>query len=239
MKKTNITLLFLVMLTASCSFDKESGTSETGTGGSMARFTIVNDYLYAVDFDNLYTFNIATPTSIKNLGKQNVGFGIETIFPVNNTLFLGARNGMYIYNLQNPADPARLSFTSHFLSYDPVVVQGQFAYVTLRGMGWNRPSSLQIYNISNLNNPVLVKTYPMNEPKGLGIDGNKLFVCDNVLKVYQLTNNVDITLLASFNLQAIDVIPKGDRLYVVTSDGFYQYSYTNNNIIFVSRITMP
>ncbi|MDP2423068.1 MAG: hypothetical protein U1C46_03015 [Bacteroidales bacterium] len=239
MKKLTAILILSVLLIASCSFDKETGTSETGTGGSMARFTIINDYLYTVDFDNLNTFNIATPTDIQNIGRQKVGFGIETIFPINNTLFLGARNGMYIYSLQNPAAPVRQSFTSHFLSYDPVVVQGEYAYVTLRSMGWNRPSSLQIYDVSNLSNPILVKIHPMLDPKGLGIDGNRLFICDNVLKVYQISNNIDITLLASFNIQAIDIIPKGERLYVVTANGFYQYSYANNNITFISQIIMP
>jgi hypothetical protein len=223
----------------SCTKDSDMG--ESGTGGSMARFTIKGEYLYAVDEQNLQVFHIASATTAQVVDKQNVGWGIETIFPTANHLFLGANNGMYIYSLRNPAKPERISFTPHFVSYDPVVVQDNLAYVTLRqGENfWGRANMLQIYDISRLSNPVLLKEYSMSGPKGLGIDGDKLFICDNVLKVYKVTNGIELDLLHTFNIPAIDVIPDKNWLYVVAEDGFHQYSYENDEISFVSKITIP
>lgn len=239
MKKLLFILLGVAAL-SSCEFDSESTSSETGTGGSLARFTIKGDYLYAVDYSNLSTYNIADPTSITLSEKTNVGFGVETIFPYNDLLFLGAENGMYIYSLSNMASPRQVSFTSHIRSYDPVVVQGDYAYVTLRSNNgwWSSRNELQIYNISNLNSPSLLKTYPMDGPQGLGISGNKLFVCDNGLKVFSITDGIYLDLIKYFPIDAIDVIPQEQHLYVIASNGLYQYEYSNDNITEISRLIL-
>jgi hypothetical protein len=73
-------------------------------------------------------------------------------------LFLGPRDGMYIYFLDNPASPEHRSYTARFWSYDPVVVQGDYAYVTLRtsDVSWRDENPLQIYDISNSYNPKFV-----------------------------------------------------------------------------------
>jgi hypothetical protein len=222
---------------AACSKDSESA-GDSGKGGSMARFTIKNDYLYAVDLEKLYTFKIDEKITV--VQQQLLGFGIETIFPAGDYLFMGAQNGMHIYDIQNPAAPKKVSFTPHFVSYDPVVVQGNYAYVTLRmnPLMWTGRNLLQIYDISNLKAPQLLAEHPMAGPRGLAIDGNKLFICDDVLKVFEVTNGSQIRLLKSFDIEAIDVIPQNQVLYVVAADGFYQYSYDNENIQLISKITL-
>ena len=53
-----------------------------GTGGSLARFTIVQNNLYAVDNTTLTTIDITNPTQMILEDQQDVGFGIETIFPL-------------------------------------------------------------------------------------------------------------------------------------------------------------
>ncbi len=230
-------MLFIV----SCDKSSDGGT-DPGTGGSMARFTIKGDYLYTVDNANLRTFNISQPSNISYIQEQYLGFGIETIFPSGNHLFIGSRDGMYIYELTNPQNPKKISYTPHFVSYDPVVVQGNYAYVTLRtspndpSFGINR---LLIFDITKLNSPEEVASYNMVNPKGLGIEGDKLFICDDVLKVFNVTNGYEIELIQIFDIQAIDVVPIDGRLYVVCEDGFYQYNYDGDNITFLSKITIP
>lgn len=227
----------LVSLT-SCRKDSES--VETGRGGSMARFTVKGNYLYAVDIEKLSTFKIDNPQDVNRLNVQYLGFGVETIYPEGDNLFIGDQNGMHIYSIVNPERPEKKSFTPHFRSYDPVVVQGNFAYVTLRtGEGLSSGvNALYIFNISNIYNPQRVKEYAMTNPRGLGIDGNLLFVCDAGLKVFQVSNGVDLTLLQTFNIPAIDVIPDNPYLYVVTEQGLAQYKYENNNLILLSQLGM-
>lgn len=239
MKKVSILILpVFFFLLLSC--QKETAEGVPGTGGSMARFTIKDNFLYAVDFEQLHTFDISQPTAIDYKQGSYVGFAIETIFPTEDYLFLGARSGMYIYELVDPSLPNKLSFTPHFISYDPVVVQGDYAYVTLRsGENAAGPNQLMIFDVSQPQSPELLKEYEMSGPRGLGIDGDKLFVCDDVLKVFTVTDGINIDLLHSFDIQALDVIPDAGRLYVVAQDGLYQYSYDGDNLDFLSKLTIP
>src|SRR5438309_5041381 len=66
-----------------------------GVGGSMARFAIVGDRLYTVgNHEGLGIFNISDPSAPNLVIQSFIGFAIETIFPVNDKLFIGASNGM-------------------------------------------------------------------------------------------------------------------------------------------------
>lgn len=238
MKKIPYLIIMLVFVFVSCEDQSMQGVTETGTGGSMARFTIKGDYLYSVDFENLHVFNINNPQDIIYEKEHQAGFGIETIFPFGELLFLGAQNGMHIYSIENPANPEKISFTPHFVSYDPVVVQGDFAYVTLRSDFNIGRNLLQVYDITNLSDPQLLKEYNMTGPRGLGVDGDQLFVCDDVIKIYDIGNGVDLTLKNTIPVTALDVIPMDNILYVVATDGLYQYTYDSNYISLLSKITI-
>jgi len=231
-------LLALGLSLVGCKKDSEG--ADTGRAGSMARFAIKGNYLYAVDIEKLSTFRIDDPQDVNKLNVQYLGFGVETIYPHGNHLFIGDQSGMHIYSIANPERPEKKSFTPHFRSYDPVVVQDNYAYVTLRtgeGMAGG-VNALYIFNISNLYNPQRVKEYAMTNPRGLSIDGNLLFICDDGLKVFQVSNGVDLTLMQTFNIPAIDVIPDNPYLYVVTEQGLAQYKYENNNLVLLSQLGM-
>ena len=205
-----------------------------GVGGSLARFTIVNDYLYAVTWTDLKVFQITDLTDPQDIRDISVGWDIETIFPHNNRLFLGAQSGMHVYSLEDPSSPSKLSDFQHVRSCDPVVVEGDYAYVTLRSgtecQGFT--DQLEVINISNIFNPVLEHTYPMFNPHGLGIRNNTLFICDGDegLKVYDASDVSKIAdnQLAHFeNIKALDVIPLHSILLMISEDGLYQYDYSN------------
>ena len=206
------------------------GSSNTGIGGSMARFTIVGDYLYTVDSYNLKSFDISDQLNPEFREEVNLGWGVETIFPYDNNLFIGTQSGMHIYSLEKREKPSWISTYEHITSCDPVVVQGDYAYVTLRGGAecQNFNNQLDIIDISELEQPSLFKTYPMINPHGLGIDDNCLFITEGEygLKMYDITNIDDIILKKHFkDISSIDVIPFMDVLMVIGSDGFHQYNY--------------
>jgi len=216
------------------------GSSGTGTGGSLARFAVVDDYLYAVNNESIAVFNVSTPSNPEYKNHTKIATGIETIFPKDSLLFIGSQFGMFIYDIADPENPEEIATYEHVFSCDPVVVQGDYAYVTLRsesdGMCWRDVNELQIVNISDLTNIYLQESYDMTNPKGLGIDGNTLFVCDDGLKVYDVSDPGWITLEQEFEIEANDVIPLNGLLLVVGDDGFYQYSYLNNTISLLSSI---
>ena len=52
-----------------------------GVAGSMARFSIVENYLYAVNTNMLHSINIEEPLQPKIDNSINAGWLIETIYP--------------------------------------------------------------------------------------------------------------------------------------------------------------
>ncbi len=218
-----------------------SDGGQTGEGGSLARFKIVGEFLYAVDSHNINVFDISDLENPKDLEDVYAGFDIETIFNRGEHLFLGSMRGMYIYDISSPATPTFVSEFQHGTACDPVVVDGDYAYVTLRGGNGcgALESGLFIVDISNIETPQLTVSYPMDEPYGLGIRDEKLFVCDGSsgLKVYDKTDVEGLTLLNHFeNIVTFDVIPLESHLIMVGDEILYQYEYLDDEIKLISQI---
>ncbi|PTX58540.1 hypothetical protein C8N46_11330 [Kordia periserrulae] len=224
------------------------GGGNTGSGGSLARFKIVDQYLYAVDINKINVFdiqNLETPVKVK---EEYVTWESETIFYQDNKLFIGTRTGMYIYDISQPSSPTFISSYDHMKFCDPVVVDGDYAYVTLRTGGscmdgelQMLESRLEIINISDIYNPQLEETYIMDEPYGLGIHNEKLFICDGAsgLKVYDKTDISNLQLLQNFNANdAYDVIPMQDKLLLIGGNTLSQYNYTATGIELISEFTV-
>jgi len=220
-----------------------SGTaSGFGKSGSMARFGLYDKYLYSVDNNAVYVFNIQNQTAPALINKQYLGWNIETMFMYDNQMFLGTNNGMIIASLQNPLVPAQISTYSHITSCDPVIVDDGYAYVTLRGGQTCRNTTVNQLDVLKLSTDYKTITpvafYNLTNPHGLGIDGNTLFVCDGSdgLKVYDCTDKttIDQHLIKAFpSIQTYDVIPVNTSkyLFMVGDGGFYLYDYNNLNDI--------
>lgn len=222
-----------------------SGSNETGSsgkGGSMARFAISGTTLYTVSHQALNAFDISVPSKPVFMSQSFIGTDIETIFPKGNYLFIGAQSGMYIFDVTDRNKPEQLSKYIHVVSCDPVVAQGNYAYVTLRsaavGRCWRGSNELQILDISDPRNPKEVASYFMSSPAGLGIDANlNLYVCDQGLKHYDATDVSNLQMINHFKgISPFDVIPIGNRLLLIGSDGFYQYLLDNGTLTLLSKI---
>lgn len=209
-----------------------SNPNQSGKGGSMARFTIVDRYLYAVTHTDIQLFDISNATNPMVWARVNVGWGIETIFPYKDKLFIGSTTGMFIYDNRNPSSPTFISEFTHARSCDPVVAEENLAYVTLRSGGQcaGNQNQLDIIDITSLMNPVLIKTYFMQEPFGVGVDGTTVFVCDGRagLKIYNASDPRNLQLLGHFPMpDCYDIIPLGKIAIVVAKDGVHQLDYSD------------
>lgn len=212
----------------------KSSSGSNGQAGSMARFALDRNFLYAVGPNQLHLFNIAKPAQPVDFATVNIGWGIETIFPYDNKLFIGSSTGMFIYDNTNPADPKQLSSFQHGRACDPVVVHENIAYVTLRtGTACQgTQNQLDLVDVSNPSAPQLIKSYQMENPHGLSVDFPTLFLCEGKqgLKVFDVSDkfSVDQHQLAHFkNMHAYDAISLGKTLLVIGEDGFYQYDSSN------------
>jgi hypothetical protein len=217
--------------------------SGPGVGGSMARFTISQDHLYVIDGPAIQSIDISSDDPILKT-RTEIAWDMETIFPYQDKLFVGSMAGMHIIDISNPTSPTKISTYEHVRVCDPVVVQGNTAYVTLRSgsecTGFT--NQLEVIDISNLTSPEVLSIHQMINPHGLGIDGNTLFICDGSdgLKAFDATDHALISerRLAHYGgINAYDVIPFENVLIVVGTDGIYQYDYSDPaNIQLLSKI---
>ncbi len=218
-----------------------NSTGATGQGGSMARFAITNDVLYTVGYSNLTAFDISNAQNPSKITDIQIGTNIETIFPYQGKLYIGSQDGMYIYGIANPLTPNYLGHYWHITSCDPVVVQGDYAYVTLRNGSDCRfgENILDVINIRNPSFPELLHTQTMLNPHGLAVQGNRLFVCEGKhgLKVFDISNPAVPNLIEFIQeIEAYDLIALNNLLIISGFDGIYQYHYSEGELNLLSKI---
>lgn len=208
-----------------------NGGQTNGTGGSMAAFALAGNRLYTVDHANLKVFNTSNAAAPQYVSNVVLGsWTIETIFPFQDKLFIGSRNGMMIYSITNADAPSFVSSFQHATMCDPVIADENTAYVTLRSGTFCTGTSNQmdVLNIQNINNPQLIRTYPMTNPAGLSKDGHALLVCDggSGLKLLDASNSHNITQQAVINnITPYDVIALNGTAIVSAADGIYFVQY--------------
>ncbi|MCP3932891.1 MAG: hypothetical protein GY705_27785 [Bacteroidetes bacterium] len=218
------------------SFGASGAANRSGVGGSLARFTISGDFLYTVDQSQMHVFGIEDTANPSLRNTVNIGWGIETIFPHESNLFIGSQTGMFIYDITNPISPVQLSVFEHARACDPVYVDGDRAYVTLRDgtTCQNFTNQLDVLDVSTLTAPRLLRSYSMHHPIGLSVVDNTLFLCedDEGIKVFDVTewDQIADSLLDHVKgLTAYDVItlPWLNIALVIGQDGLYQFDISD------------
>ncbi len=222
----------MVVLLFSCTKDSDgtmnAASNGSGKGGSLARFTIVDNNLYLVDDASLKVFNISNPANTVLRNTVALRFGVETIFPYKDKLFIGSRDGMYIYSIANPESPVLLGEARHTRSCDPVVANDSTAFVTLRG---NQPcgpaeDGLYIYSIKNILSPTLINKQLIPTPNGLALQDSILYVCqkNNGMSIYNVSTAAAPVLRTRLTNKVFeDVICYGDLLICYVSTGLALY----------------
>ncbi|HUH25344.1 MAG TPA: hypothetical protein VLY87_01840 [Flavobacterium sp.] len=219
--------------------DPSTGNPNDGKGGSLAVFAMKGNYLYTVDYKSLHVFQIANPSNPIKVNDVQIGFDIETLYSLDNYLFMGAQSGMYIYDITNPENPIKMSESRHFTACDPVVANQTHAFVTLHsntacGGNINR---LMVYDIADVKNPQLVHERNLVGPKGLALHDNYLIVCDDELKIFDVSNPAEPTLLGSINKKYTDVVIYNNILFAFGSNQISQYKWKNNDLNTLEEIS--
>ncbi len=236
-------LLLIILFFTNCSQDNSASPeiNSDGTGGSLAIFALKGNYLYSVDNEKLNVFSLVNSAQPSKVNEINVGFNIETLFSNGEYLFIGSRNGMFIYSVENPENPIQLSVAQHFTACDPVVANATHSFVTLHSntLCGNNINVLEVYNTEDKSNPILIHRRNLTYPKGLGLYNNYLIVCDDDIKIFDIQNPAEPVLVKSINKKCFDVIIKGNDLFAIGENGLFRYLLDNNtitNVILKSEI---
>jgi hypothetical protein len=247
----NVIFVVLSLLLVSCADDFSSGGNDgsgDGINGSYTALIAVGNRLYYVDERNLYTADISDANHIKVIDKQVIGEDIETLFHRNGLLFIGSGPAMYIYRLDENGIPRRESQTNYadfpgeLEPCDPIVADDHFAYVTLSSIlpsettgflncvRFQTINELRIYDITNIQKPVLVSRVNMHKPKGLALDGDLLFVCDSEdgLKIFDVSKrNEPLEIYHFEDGHTFDAIARNGLLVVTGPASIMEYDYSD------------
>lgn len=237
--KTLLTLSVSLTILFSCEGEDYGGnefnSDVSGQGGSLARYAIANGYMYFLETESITVYSLSNPESpevIKTVPTDNSN--VETIFSYGDYLYLGTPNGLEIFNIEDGANPYFVSTANHVRGCDPVVADSNYAYVTVR----NSPicgtaeeeNILEIFDTEDPENPVSVSITQLEYPIGLAIDGDILFVCDDSLKIFDVSDRMNPSHLKSYESNSYDVIINGNNVVTVSDDGIKQYLYDRENI---------
>lgn len=208
-------------------FDASGGSGASlpsGIAGSYARFGVVNDYLYTLDQSSMKTWSVQGGACPVQLDSVYVGWAIETLFPWKDRLFIGSQNAVYVFNNQNPQRPTLETTFWHATGCDPVVCDDKYAYVTVHDdtpCNGNNDNLLLVVGIEHLPATAELARYNMKRPKGLSVRGEKLFLCDDGLKIYDKSNPLEIKLLAHLKgIETYDVISLDANHLILTGPGY-------------------
>ncbi len=208
-------------------------STQSGQGGSFARFSVIQDHLYVISISELIAYNLEDPTKPRKTHTTDVNWNIETLFPYKNYLFIGGNNGMFIYDRTNPDIPVYVSEFIHARACDPVYVSNDIAYVTLRNGTFcqNFINQLDIIDVSSIEQPQLIESHDMDHPHGLSVQDDNIYICEGEhgLKVFENEENSNLKRIEHIkDIHAYDVIALGpDHLLIIGKDGLYQYDSSN------------
>lgn len=220
---------------------KQSSAPSIGVQGSQSRFTMFDKYLYTVNQGRMNVYDV----SARLIEKQTIQtwWNTETIFAYNKALYIGTPNGFIIFDNSSPEAPKQAAMIQHVTGCDPVFVEGDKAYVTIRtGTTCNGTQNLlEVYDIKNIYAPKRISQFNMDNPHGLSIEGKNLYLCEGKfgLKVFDRSDdiNIDRNKIAHFkDFFAYDVIALPENypvmnkkvVMVIGDDGLVQFDATDN-----------
>jgi len=207
-------------------------TGDTGIAGSTARMVVVDDFLYAIAENQIQLFRIDQPSMPNPWVRVTVAWDIQTLFPYEDYLLVGAADGIHILDNTDPASPILVGDLTHARTIDPVVANDGFAYVTLK----NDPNAfnqvqdqMNVVSLADVRNPELLNVINMQSPEGLSTIDKRLFVCDGVagLKQFNLDDPVNPAFVDVLpDVDCNDVIAFNGILYAITDTSLQQYDYS-------------
>ena len=222
--------------------------NNNGGIGSVNRMAYAKGHVYAISRSNLLIFDDqSTFQFLQNM--QYVGTEMETIFPLNNRLYIGSRNSMVIFDITDASTPDFEGSFWHENSCDPVYPESEkTAYLTLRTGDFAEcpgdQNELMVLDIQDSWSINTIQTIAMESPYGMTMIGDKLYVGEgqNGLKIFDASDRRNLTLEKhDKTVAAYDVIAHPTRtnlLLIAGPDGFSQYNKTGDDFKLLSNIAL-
>lgn len=233
MKK--LVFLLFVAIVLGCEQDSSDVSPDlggVGKGGSLTRFTIVNNQLLVLDNSTVIQYDIVDGGKFEYKHTLEMEVGLETIHANGEYVLVGSNSAVYFLRF-NAFDALEfVSSYTHITSCDPVVASNGIAYSTLRSSGcvFNGAEVIDVIDFSDVENPKLIKSYNSYAPHGLTLNEQFLFVCEwGGIKMYDRSspsNLREVDFLEIDGQTPIDLILRGNNMIVRTLEGVLNVGFT-------------
>lgn len=224
--------------------------NSNATSGTVNRISYHKEHVYIINSNELKVIKDAS-NGLEKLESTNSvirGWGLETVFPYEDALFIGSRSAMDILDITNPGQPEFLYNFSHATSCDPVLAKDKVAYITLRTGDFapcpGNTNSLVVLDINNLSQPTQTEDIVMTSPYGMTLIGDDLYVAEgeNGFKIFDAADRAHPVLTDHvMNIEAYDIIehPSNTNLLLIAGpNGIEQYSgKQDNSLVLESNIS--
>jgi len=173
---------------------------------------VVGDYLYLVLYtEGLKIIDISNPAQPFEVFSHNIYYA-SNVHASGNHLYVGARGGIYGWNVSNPSSPS----LELGINYSGPQVLENNNYCYLGG------DTLHVYNVASFSNPILVSTYiPSGIISSLFVYGNALYLgCTDGLRIIDITYPTELSEISYFEITdgVISVEVEGDRAFLAKGD---------------------
>ncbi|MEM8526068.1 MAG: hypothetical protein AAGG68_15625 [Bacteroidota bacterium] len=218
--------------------------SSGGAIGSVNRIAKVDNYVYVVSRSKLNTFK--DNGALELIASDDVFQTMETIFPDGDRLFIGTRNSMEIFSIENREQPQQMGNFFHGTACDPVYPDGDVAYLTLRTGDFSDcpgdVNALHVLDVTDIQFPNQIQEITMASPYGLSLIGDRLYVGEgrNGIKIFDATDRRNLTLEKSDeSVEAYDIIRhpnRTDLILIAGTDGLKQYKVEGGDLSLMSQL---
>lgn len=234
--------LLLLVIAFGCGEDGSDyapDVSGTGTGGSLAKFTIHNNQVIVLNNNEVKQFDILENGRLLEKNTLAVFRQLETIFPYGDKILIGSSEAVFFLEYDSDGLLSVVSTYDHLTACDPVVASNGIAFSTLKISDCRSGTEdfLEAIDISDISNPRVLRTYSTQSPFGLAVKGSFLFVCEKGgLTMYSFNtegNLVEMDFLTIDGAVPLDIIVNGSYLIVRTDQGVYNVLFSDTELVSV------
>ncbi len=206
-------------------------TTQGGTGGagSLSQMMVYGKTLYVLSGAEgnqngiLTTFDLSDRKNPRIRQVIQLNNGPEALQRHDNLLLIAGRDGVVTASLGIESRPRLLGeFRQNCpVNRDPIVVQGSIGYRTIivQGRRINCTSRLEVLDLSQPHQPMLRATYPIQNPRGLSVLGDRLFVADEYqgVLVFDIGDKINPSVVGTWAMPGVkDIVLSDFDLYAMS-----------------------
>ncbi|NUO47668.1 MAG: hypothetical protein HOV80_02300 [Polyangiaceae bacterium] len=215
------------------------------TTGPRDRIVERDGILYALNRRSFFVYELPKDPGApaKRIAELHPPVPVEKLSQHGLLLLISTREQTLIFDVADPTRPKQLGVIS-FGSCDAVAIEKDIAYVaTAAAAQCPGPRVLAVFDMKNPTRPELLADLYLTDPRGLAIDGQKLFVSDarEGVVVFDVSDPRAPKLVDKVPAAAAgELIARAGILFISADDGIHQYRYgADGHLELGSRGSIP